>query len=93
MRKGQLIILCLLIIALVSIILWNIEAQGKISNMIQAGAIIALVFFTLFYAIQTQRLVEKQEKSIIEERKRRDAEFADRKLQDFFSPMIYKLVC
>lgn len=92
MRKGQLIILCLLIIALVSIILWNVEAQGKINNMIQAGAIIALVFLTLFYAIQTQELVEKQEKSIKEERKRRDAEFADKKLQEFFTPMIYKLV-
>lgn len=62
------------------------------SEMIQAEAIATLVFVTIFYAVQTHRLVEKQEKSTTEERKRRDAEFADRKLQEFLSPMIFNLV-
>lgn len=47
---------------------------------------------TIYYAIQTQKLVKKQEESTNEERKRRDAEFADKKLQEFFSPMILRLV-
>lgn len=64
----------------------------SISDKIQAGSIIALVAVTIYYAIQTQKLVKKQEESTNEERKRRDAEFADKKLQEFFSPMILRLV-
>ena len=51
----------------------------SISDKIRAGSIIALVAVTIYYAIQTQKLVEKQEKSTKEERKLRDAEYVDKK--------------
>ena len=48
----------------------------QIDQMIQAEAIVTLVFVTIFYAIQTQNLVK-------EEKKKRGAEFGRIRIEDF----------
>jgi len=56
----------------------------SISDKIQAGSIIALVFVTLYYAIQTYMLVK-------EAKKKRDADFWERRIAEFYKPFIVKL--
>jgi len=53
-----LIISWLSIIIIVSILLLCLNSQELINNIIQAIAIITLVFVTWFYATQTQNLVK-----------------------------------
>jgi len=57
---------------------------GQINNIIQAIAIITLVFVTLYYAVQTQKLVE-------EGKKKRDADFYEKRIDEFYMPFIEKL--
>ena len=59
------------------------------NEMIQAWAIATLVFVTIFYAKQTQKLVEQEEKSLNEEIKKRNADFEERKLKEFYNPFKY----
>jgi len=105
MRTGWFITICLLIIGAVSLFLWCIESQEKLSNIVQADAIIALVFVTLFYARQTQKLVEhekasleqqkaliKQEKLFLDEEKnKRIAEFGEKRIEKSLIPLLEKL--
>ena len=63
----------------------------KISNLIQALAIVTLVAVTWFYAKQTQRLVEESIKDRDEEIKKRNIDFLERTIGLFFEPMIQKL--
>ena len=63
----------------------------EVGEMIQAEAIITLVFVTIFYARQTQRLVEQEEKSLKEEIKKRNADFEEKKLKEFYNPFKYLL--
>jgi len=59
----------------------------QIDEMIQAEAIITLVFVTIFYAIQTQKLVKQQKISLDEEKKRRTVDFWQSRLTEFFLPL------
>lgn len=92
MKKGTLITICLLIIAAVSLFLWYIVPQEKLSNIVQADAIIALVFITLFYARQTQELVNQEKISLKEQRMKMNADFGERKLKEFYMPLKGKLL-
>ena len=53
----------------------------QLGDRIQATTTITLVFITLFYAIQTQRLVD-------EERKGRSAEFGIQRIEELLRPLI-----
>ena len=59
----------------------------QIDEMIQAEAIITLVFVTIFYAIQTQKLVKQEKISLDEEKKRRTVDFWRSRLTEFFLPL------
>ncbi len=59
----------------------------QIGDKIQAWAIITLVFITLFYAIQTQRLVKQENRTLEMDRKFRQSSFYERVLIDVFHPL------
>ena len=59
----------------------------QIDEMIQAEAIITLVFVTIFYAIQTQKLVKQEKISLEEEKKRKTVDFWQSRLIEFFLPL------
>lgn len=65
--------------------------RDLIHNIVQAEAIINLVFITLYYAIQTRRLVEEERKIFKREEKRRNADYKERKLEEFFYPFFFKI--
>lgn len=88
-RKKDLIIIGLIwIIVSIAILIMLCPEAGE---MIQAEAIITLVFVTIFYAKQTQKLVEQEEKSLKEEIKKRNADFEEKKLKEFYNPFKYLL--
>ncbi len=58
-----------------------------ISDKIQALAIVTLIFVTIFYAIQTQRLVKQEKISLEEQKKKNHADFWERKLKEYFLPV------
>jgi hypothetical protein len=63
----------------------------EIGEMIQAEAIITLVFVTWFYAKQTQKQT-KFSKSLLDEQKlKRGLEFNERRLQFFYNPFLEHL--
>ena len=63
----------------------------QIDQMIQAEAIVTLVFVTIFYAIQTQKLVKQEKISLEEEKKKRYAEFGEKRIEKFLIPILEKL--
>ena len=65
------------------ILVWILLYPEK-DKIIQAELIVILVFITLFYAIQTQRIVK-------EERKKNTADFWEKRLVEFYKPFIDKL--
>jgi hypothetical protein len=68
-------------------ILLNISASNSTtSNIIVAWATITLVFVTIFYAIQTQRLAEQEKQNLIEHIRKRNADFGERRIREFYFP-------
>lgn len=63
----------------------------EIDKIIQSELIVILVVITLFYAIQTQKLVEHEKESFEEERKKQTALFAEKILHEFYSPFSVNL--
>jgi len=63
----------------------------SLSNRIQAISMITLVFVTLFYSVQTQKLVKEQRATLEEERKRQNAEFGIQRIQWFLRPLLKRL--
>ncbi|MFW6172230.1 MAG: hypothetical protein ACOC5T_00595 [Elusimicrobiota bacterium] len=63
----------------------------RVSDKVQALAIITLVFITLYYAIQTHKLVQQEKLSLEEERKRRITNFGEKRLKEFYLPLIREL--
>ncbi len=59
----------------------------QLSDRIQAASMITLVFITLFYAVQTQALVKEQNRNTVEEKRRRDAGFGEKRIHTFISPL------
>ena len=91
-NKSLIVIACLVLI-LVCILLYPEKDE-----IIQAELIVILVSITLFYAIQTQRLVKeekrlvKEEKRLVkEEKKKNTADFWEKRLVEFYKPFIDKL--
>jgi hypothetical protein len=67
------------------------QSGMSLSNRIQGIAIITLVFITWFYAVQTQALVKEERRALEEEKKRRSAEFGERKIMVLLGPLSEKL--
>jgi hypothetical protein len=71
-------------IVVTTALLLRYRASSNLNNWILAYSTISLAFITLFYAIQTKDLVE-------EERKRRNADFWEKRISDFYHPFLVKL--
>lgn len=71
----------------IAIFSWN----ELINNTIQTVAIITLVFITQFYAKQTQALVNQEKISLEEEKKKRYADFGEKRIDDFYNPLLVEL--
>lgn len=63
----------------------------EVDKIIQSELIVILVIITLFYAIQTQKLVKHEKITLEEERKKKIAMFAENKLHEFYSPFSVNL--
>lgn len=59
----------------------------EVGEMIQAEAIITLVFVTIFYAKQTKDLVRQEQLSLKEEKKKIAAGFWEGRLKEFYLPL------
>jgi len=84
-NKSLIVIACLVLI-LVCILLYPEKDE-----IIQAELIVILVSITLFYAIQTQRLVKEEKRLVKEEKKKNTADFWEKRLVEFYKPFIDKL--
>ena len=60
------------------------QSDLELNEKIEAWSILSLVSITLYYAIQTQNLVE-------EEKQNRIAEFWEKRILDFYKPFIDRL--
>jgi hypothetical protein len=65
--------------------------DNQINNSIQATAVIGLILVTWFYAIQTQKLVEEEKKSLDEEKEKRRAEYGEKRIEYFMNPLFFGL--
>ena len=88
-NKGLIIIGLIWIIVSVPVL---ILLCPKVGEMIQAEAIITLVFITMFYARQTQELVKREELSLEEGKKKRTADFLRERLTEFYLPLYLNLI-
>jgi len=80
-NKSLIILVFIGILVLISVYILLYPEKDKI---IQAELIVILVSITLFYAIQTQRIVK-------EEKKKNTADFWEKRLVEFYKPFIDKL--
>ncbi len=81
-----------LIVTSVFIIAIFFLRSNQLSEKVQAGSVIALIFLTGYYAKQTQKLVEEQRKSLEVEIEKRQAEYGEKRIIDFFSPLFNNLL-
>jgi len=91
MKKERLFIFWLLAIIVASVLLIFLKPQETINNIIQAIAIITLIFVTWVYAKRTKDLVDQEKISLEEEKKKRDAEFWARAIEEFYIVFIDKV--
>jgi hypothetical protein len=87
-NKGLIIIGLIWIIVSIPILIFLCP---KVDEMIQAEALITLVFVTMFYARQTKMLVEQEKKSLEEQKKKINADFEEKKLKEFYYPLKYMI--
>lgn len=80
-----------LIVIFVSVLLFFLKPHTKINNIIQAIALVTLVFVTWVYAKQTQNLVAQEKESLDEEIKMRNANFGEKRLKYFYVPTFKEL--
>jgi len=91
MKKERLFIHWLLAIIIASVLLVFLKPQETINNIIQAIAIITLVFVTWVYAKRTGDLVEQEKKTLEENKKKKDADYWEKRINEFYQPFIVKL--
>lgn len=73
--------MCALLI-LIALFAGNIQ----LGDRLQAASMISLVFITGYYAVRTHELVKEQRRNTEEEKRRRDAEFGERRIHNFLGP-------
>jgi len=84
MRDNFVMVIGIVFLIIVAILIFVCLRDIKTSDRIQAGSIVALVLVTIYYAIQTHKLVE-------EGKKKRDVDFWERTINEFYGPLIEKL--
>lgn len=84
-------IFILVIIGIILFILVGIILYPEKDKIIQAELIVILVSITLFYAIQTQKLVRQEKSSLAELKRKRKADFWEKRLLEFYKPFIDKM--
>jgi len=84
MRKDRIIYL-IIIFLLLGILLWIIVGRLRVEMNIQTFSIIALVFVTIYYAVQTHNLTK-------ETTKQRRLDFLERVISDMYSPLVHKMI-
>lgn len=83
-NKDLIILVFIWILASIAIL---ILLCPQIDEMVQAETIITLVFVTIFYAIQTQKLVRQEKISLEEQKKKNLANFWEGRLKEYFLPL------
>lgn len=91
MKKERLFIFWFMAIIIASVLLVFLKPQETINNIIQAIAIITLVFVTWVYAKRTKDLVEQEKISLEEQKKKRTIDFWEKRINEFYKPFIDKL--
>lgn len=64
------------------------ESSLAVNSWVLAYSTITLVFVTIYYAVQTQRLVEQEKNNLEESIKKRNIDFLERKISEFYVPFI-----
>ncbi len=91
MKKERIFIFWLLAIIIALVLLVFLKPQETISNIIQAIAIITLIFVTWVYAKRTKDLVDQEKFSLEEQKKKRIIDFWEKRITEFYKPFIDKL--
>jgi len=91
MKKERIFIFWLLAIIIALVLLVFLKPQETISNIIQAIAIITLIFVTWVYAKRTKDLVDQEKFSLEEQKKKRIIDFWKKRITEFYKPFIDKL--
>jgi len=65
--------------------------QSPVSNLIQGEALIILALITLYYAMQTRKLVKQEEKSLAELKRKRIADFWEKRHEQFYNKFMEEL--
>lgn len=89
-KKHKDLIILVVVGVLVSIPIW-ILLWCKVDKLIQSQLIVVLISITVYYAIQTRKLVERERIAFEDQLKKRDADYGEKKLQLFYTPLRYKL--
>lgn len=80
-------LIILVICGLIAFVIVWILLYPDTDKIIQAELIVILVFVTIFYAIQTQRLVEQEKISLEDEKMKRCADFGERRIEETLRPL------
>lgn len=90
-NKG-LIIPWLLFNIIAVFLLLIIKQHVKVNNILHVVTLITLVFFTWKYARQTQNLVKQERASFKDRVKKRNVDFEEKKLKEFYNPFKYLIL-
>jgi hypothetical protein len=73
---------------IVTLVLRASITSPAINDWVLAYSTVTLVFVTIYYAIQTQRLVQQEKLNLDESIKKRHIDFLERKINEFYAPFI-----
>jgi len=90
-KRWWVIVAYAIAILVVTLFLKAGKASPTVNNWVLAYSTITLVFVTIYYAIQTQRLVEQEQQNLNETIRRRDIDYLERRMNEFYGPFLEKL--
>jgi hypothetical protein len=90
-RRGLRIVTGIVVLLVIAglILLPRDQWSRKVSGLIQAIAIVSLVAVTVYYAMQTKELAREQKKVLREITNKRNIDFLERRLKEFYGPFLY----
>lgn len=90
-EKNKDLLIIVLLGILTSIPIW-IFLWYETDKLIQSQLIIVLIVITIYYAIQTQKLVKQEKISLEEEKRKRSVDFLRERLIEFYLPLKFNLL-
>ncbi len=75
------------IVIWIIIVVLVVASKISVNDKIQACSVITLIFITVFYAVQTQRLVAEERRSLEETKKLRRAEYGEKRIGLCLKPL------